>query len=194
MSKRCMSETAINALLPQTQCGLCGYEACLPYAHAILHEKAPLDQCPPGGVRVLKALGSLLQENVDHLIPTLKTKQPSVAIIDETLCIGCTKCIQVCPTDAIIGSSKQTHTIIEEACTGCDRCLPPCPVDCIDIKIKNFDEPTHKAQAAKVAYESRLARLAKPRIKKQKTTAAQDKTKDIAAAIARVQAKRQKKE
>ena len=58
---------------------------------------------------------------------------PAVAYIREDECIGCTKCIQACPVDAILGAAKQMHTVIASECTGCDLCVEPCPVDCIDM-------------------------------------------------------------
>ncbi len=49
------------------------------------------------------------------------------------MCIGCTKCIQACPVDAIVGGTKALHTVIESECTGCDLCVAPCPTDCIEM-------------------------------------------------------------
>ncbi len=126
---------AIDALLPQTQCELCEYPGCRPYAKAIIEENAPLNRCLPGGVPTLRAIGKYLEKDTEHLEDDLKkiTKAPSIVIIDESLCIGCTKCLPVCPTDAIIGRSKRMHTVIADACTGCELCIPACPMDCIDI-------------------------------------------------------------
>ncbi len=122
----------IDVLLPQTQCGDCGYPGCLPYARAIVEEKAPLHLCTPGGemtARGLRALlgktSSALDGDYDHT--------PSVALIDEEACIGCVKCIVACPVDAIIGSAKQLHVVIPQYCTGCKLCVSPCPVDCISM-------------------------------------------------------------
>lgn len=125
----------IDALLPQTQCQLCEFDGCRPYAEAIVNDGEKLDRCLPGGVAVLKELGALMQQDISDHIAELeaKTKAPTLLHIDEATCIGCTKCIDACPTDAILGSGKKMHTIIADACTGCELCIPPCPVDCIEI-------------------------------------------------------------
>ena len=125
---------AINALLPQTQCGLCTYAGCKPYADAIAKGEATINQCPPGGDTGILALSILLDVpvlalNTEHG----KTQPDSVVVIREAECIGCTKCIQACPVDAIVGASKLMHTVLAQYCTGCNLCIPPCPVDCIDI-------------------------------------------------------------
>jgi len=124
----------IDALLPQTQCGQCGYPGCRPYAEAIASDQADINQCPPGGEAGIRALADLLGREAKPLNPengeeTAKT----VVRIDEARCIGCTLCIQACPVDAIVGAAKLMHTVIRAECTGCNLCLPPCPVDCIDI-------------------------------------------------------------
>lgn len=124
----------IDAILPQTQCGQCTYPGCRPYAEAIAKGEADINQCPPGGEAVIKALADLLDRdpkplNEEHGQHGGKT----VVVIDEQECIGCTLCIQACPVDAILGAAKQMHTIITDECTGCDLCIPPCPVDCIHI-------------------------------------------------------------
>jgi electron transport complex protein RnfB len=124
----------INALLPQTQCAQCGFPGCRPYAEAIARGAADINQCPPGGEAGVRALAALLGRepkplNTEHGI----NKPPQVAFIREDECIGCTKCIQACPVDAIIGAQKLMHTVIAEDCTGCELCIPPCPVDCIDL-------------------------------------------------------------
>jgi len=126
----------IDALLPQTQCAQCGYPGCRPYAEAIASGEADINQCPPGGEAGIRALADLLGREPKPLNPENGVEKPrTVAVIDEEVCIGCTLCIQACPVDAIVGASKQMHTVIEEVCTGCDLCLPPCPVDCIDMVI-----------------------------------------------------------
>lgn len=121
----------INALLPQTQCGQCGYPGCRPYAEAINQGDA-LNKCPPGGDPTIHALADLLGREPAPLDGDAATDD-TVAFIREAECIGCTKCIQACPVDAIIGAAKQMHTVIEDECTGCDLCVAPCPVDCIDM-------------------------------------------------------------
>jgi len=124
----------IDAILPQTQCGQCNYPGCRPYAEAIAAGEAPINQCPPGGEAGIRALADLLGVEPLPLNPDNgEEKPPAVAVIDEATCIGCTLCIQACPVDAILGASKQMHTVIEAECTGCDLCLPPCPVDCITM-------------------------------------------------------------
>ena len=123
----------INAILPQTQCGQCGYPGCKPYAEAIAEGEAEINLCPPGGQEGVRKLADLLGREVKPLDAEEKPKQ--VAIIDEQTCIGCTLCIQACPVDAIVGAAKQMHTIIESLCTGCELCLKPCPVACISMNI-----------------------------------------------------------
>jgi electron transport complex protein RnfB len=124
----------IEALLPQTQCTQCGYSGCKPYAQAIARGEAGIDQCPPGGEAGVRALAELLGRMPGPVNPAHGVeKPPQLAYIREAECIGCTKCIQACPVDAIVGASKLMHTVIAELCTGCELCLPPCPVDCIDL-------------------------------------------------------------
>ena len=123
----------IDAILPQTQCGQCGYPGCRPYAEAIAKGDV-INKCPPGGEQGIIALAKLLGREIIALDENLEEKdQPTAVTIREADCIGCTKCIQACPVDAIVGSSKMMHTIIVDECTGCNLCIPPCPVDCIDI-------------------------------------------------------------
>ncbi len=124
----------IDAILPQTQCGQCGYPGCKPYATAIASGEADINQCPPGGEPGMRALADLLGVepkplNAEHGEP----KPKSTAVIDENLCIGCTLCIQACPVDAILGAAKHMHTVIASECTGCELCVAPCPVDCISM-------------------------------------------------------------
>ena len=126
---------AIDALLPQTQCGLCTYNGCKPYATAIVENNERVDLCLPGGTRTLKQLGDLLSVDVTPMKAEMeeKAKPAMLAKVREHECIGCTKCIQACPVDAIIGAAKLMHTVITDACNGCELCLEPCPVDCIDM-------------------------------------------------------------
>ena len=123
----------INQVLPQTQCGQCGYPGCKPYAEAIANGEAPINQCPPGGQEGIRKLAALLDVEELELNPEngVADEVDTIVEIIEADCIGCTKCIQVCPVDAIVGAAKHMHTIIGDECTGCDLCIPACPVDCI---------------------------------------------------------------
>ena len=137
----------LDALLPQTQCGQCGYPGCRPYAEAMAQGNADINQCPPGGQRGINLLANLLGRTAKPLNPDNGIEKPAVlAFIREETCIGCTKCIQACPVDAIFGAPKLMHTVIAELCTGCELCLPPCPVDCIDLipapaALRSIDPP-----------------------------------------------------
>ncbi len=122
----------IDAILPQTQCGQCGYPGCKPYAEAIAKGEAEINQCPPGGEEGIRKLADLLGREIKPLSEEHGVEKPkAVALIDEQTCIGCTLCIQACPVDAIVGAAKQMHTVVAQLCTGCELCIAPCPVDCI---------------------------------------------------------------
>ena len=156
----------IDALLPQTQCTRCGYPACRPYAEAIANGEADIDQCSPGGLAGVAAIAQLLAVATKPLNPDYGVEAaPTVAVIDEDACIGCTKCIVACPVDAIIGTGKRMHTIIASECTGCELCIPPCPVDCIAMvpiaaQPMSRDEVMKRAEPARQRYEARARRLA----------------------------------
>lgn len=123
----------INAILPQTQCGQCGYPGCRPYAEAIAQGE-DINKCPPGGQATIQKIADLTGREAKPLDAAHGEEEvKKVAYIREDECIGCTKCIQACPVDAIIGATRQMHTIIADECTGCDLCVEPCPVDCIDM-------------------------------------------------------------
>jgi Na+-translocating ferredoxin:NAD+ oxidoreductase subunit B len=173
----------IDAILPQTQCAKCGYPGCKPYAFAIVNGEADINQCPPGGDAGIHALANLTRMEYKPLNAKNGIEKPkALAFIDEETCIGCTLCIQACPVDAILGASKQMHTVIENECTGCELCLAPCPVDCITMQpitaiydlgqleysiIANNQVKT-TADLARKRYEFRLSR-----IEREKTETAQ---------------------
>lgn len=151
----------IDVLLPQTQCTKCGYDGCRPYAEAIAEGEAGIDQCPPGGDAGVARLAALLGRPATPLNPKFgEYRAPQVAIIDEAICIGCAKCIQACPVDAIVGASKLMHTVIASWCTGCELCIPPCPVDCIALAPvgalpdADLSRARHDARAARLAREA----------------------------------------
>ena len=158
----------ILAVLPQTQCTRCGYPDCEAYADAIERQEAGINQCPPGGEEGIQRLSALTGLPVLPLNPANGSEGPRhIAWIDEKWCIGCTLCISACPTDAILGASKQMHTVIEDACTGCELCLPVCPVDCIHLENVTLGKSGWNAwtqtlaDQAKNRYELKKLRLAK---------------------------------
>ena len=158
----------LHAALPQTQCTRCGYPDCAGYAKGIAAAAAPINQCPPGGAEGVARLAALTGQPVLALNPAHGSEGPRpVAVIDENWCIGCTLCIKACPTDAILGSNKRMHTVIERHCTGCELCVPACPVDCIGLENvtgertgwQAWSQP--QADEALARYEARRARLAR---------------------------------
>ena len=163
----------IDALLPQTQCGKCGHPGCKPYAEGIAQGEA-INKCPPGGQETIAGLALLLRVPVLDLDTSRGEAPAQVAYIREAECIGCTKCIQACPVDAIVGAAKFMHTVIIDECTGCDLCVAPCPVDCIEMRppitvlpivggLAANDEERHdreiKRNRARRRFEQRNARL-----------------------------------
>jgi electron transport complex protein RnfB len=156
----------LNNALPQTQCTRCGYPDCQRYAEAIAQGEADINQCPPGGTEGVERLALLTGKPVIPLNPENGLEGPrTIAIIDEAWCIGCTLCIAVCPTDAIVGANKRMHTVVEDYCTGCELCIPACPVDCIslepiDVNLSGWASwPQTLADLARQRYEARTTRL-----------------------------------
>jgi len=186
----------VDQLLPQTQCGLCEYTGCMPYAKAISEGEAQINKCLPGGVRVLKQLGELLQQDITAYIDDMLTKQksPSLAVIDERLCIGCVKCINACPVDAIIGTGKMMHTVLSQDCTGCELCIEPCPMDCIDMVQVNHPQIEQEwdafSQRARDNYHRKQARINAEKVREQQVYQQKAKQDFIKAALQRVQQKR----
>jgi len=151
----------IDRLLPQTQCTQCGYDGCMPYAEAMARGDAQPNRCPPGGDTLAGRLAQLLGRPAQPLDRAHgEFRPPQVALIDEAQCIGCTKCIQACPVDAIVGASKLMHTVIAEWCTGCELCLPPCPVDCIALEPVATLPAAEHSRARHAERARRLARAA----------------------------------
>ena len=160
----------LEDLLPQTQCTKCGYPACRPYAEAMARGEAEINQCPPGGMEGVRRLAAATGRQVIPINPANGLERPRpVAFIDESLCIGCTLCIQACPVDAILGAAKQMHTILPSLCTGCDLCVAPCPVDCIAMvpvtgELTGWDAwSQHDADAARDRHDFRSTRLQRER-------------------------------
>lgn len=157
----------IDLLLPQTQCGRCGYSGCRPYADAITKGEADINQCPPGGQLGVDAIACLIGLESKPLNPQLSNFiAQRIAVIDESKCIGCTRCIPVCPVDAIVGAPKYMHTVVQVECTSCELCLPACPVDCIemipDMSFEGFDK-----NLARKRFQAKQQRLVKQEIDKK---------------------------
>ncbi len=194
-----VSAEEIDHFLPQTQCGQCGYEGCMPYAEAIASHQADINQCPPGGQSTIRALATLLQRDEIPLNKKNGTEKPfTIVKIDENVCIGCVKCIRACPVDAIIGAAKQMHTVLQEHCTGCELCIEPCPVDCIDIivppteladRYSDFKESKIEyRQETRERFNKRNERFLKQEQTKKEKQAAKQQIKDKAKNIAEKQA------
>jgi electron transport complex protein RnfB len=192
----------IDALLPQTQCEQCGYRGCRPYAEAIARGEAAINQCPPGGNTGIEKLAALLQQQVLPLNPENGIEKPrTLARIVEADCIGCTKCIQACPVDAIVGAAKLMHTVIADDCTGCELCVPACPVDCIVLlPMPEAQIDIAHADAARAHFQRREARLERLRVEREAELAAHKAAVDANAqrnpvleALARARAKQEPK-
>lgn len=206
MRSKKISSQEIDELLPQTQCGECGYSGCRPYAEALASGLAALNLCSPGGRETLSALGALLDVDVSEYLGRMQDKPAKIAKIREDECIGCTKCITACPVDAIIGTNKHMHTIVEFECTGCELCIEPCPVDCIDLV--SINEHIYSHAKARARYTAKKIRALQERqaqskryLEKRKLVAngeskqadAKAKQDYILQALQRVQQKKQGK-
>lgn len=158
----------IDAILPQTQCGQCGYPGCKPYAEAIAGGEAGINQCPPGGAAGIRLLADLLGRPFIPLSAAHGVEKPlAVAIIEEAACIGCTLCIQACPVDAIVGAAKQMHTVVAQLCTGCELCIAPCPTDCIRMEpTGRIERDRQAADAARSRFTFRNFRLERDKAEK----------------------------
>ena len=190
----------IDAALPQTQCTRCGYPDCAGYAQAIATGAAGIDQCPPGGAEGIARLAHITGQPLRALNPVHGSEAPrTLASIDEDWCIGCTLCINACPTDAILGANKLMHTVIAAHCTGCALCVPVCPVDC--IALVDVGPATgwaawsaDQAEHARLRYTQRTERLSRESLQATQTSATpvavNDKKAAIAAAVARARAQR----
>jgi Na+-translocating ferredoxin:NAD+ oxidoreductase subunit B len=187
---------AIDALLPQTQCRRCRYDSCRAYAAAVAAGDAPINRCPPGGDATIAALADLLGTPVLAIDESCGVTMPlAIARIDEAICIGCTLCIQACPTDAIVGAAKLMHTVIADRCTGCELCLPPCPVDCIAMPPAAREWSTADAERARRHFLARTARLATGSRKREQKLAPTDDARQrrraaVDAALARARSRR----
>jgi len=171
-----MNELAarLHAALPQTQCTRCGYPDCESYARAMAAGEAEINQCPPGGEEGIARLAALTGRAPLPLNPVNGAEGPrTIAVIDESWCIGCTLCLKACPTDAILGVHKRMHTVIEPYCTGCELCVPVCPVDCIALENVTGDRTGWQAWSGEQAelaldrYEARKQRLEREEIDHQ---------------------------
>ncbi len=191
----------IDGLLPQTQCEQCGYHGCRPYAEAIARGEAAINQCPPGGAAGIEKLAALLQQPVLPLNPEHGIEKPrTLARIVEADCIGCTKCIQACPVDAIVGAAKLMHTVIADDCTGCELCVPACPVDCIVLlPMPEAQIDMAHADAARAHFQRRETRLERLRAEREAELVARKAAVDavagpvnpVLAALARAKARQQ---
>jgi electron transport complex protein RnfB len=190
----------IDAILPQTQCEQCGYHGCRPYAEAIESSHAEINRCPPGGVDGIEKLAALLDRPALTLNPENGVEKPrTLARIIEADCIGCTKCIQACPVDAIVGASKLMHTVIADDCTGCELCVPVCPVDCIVLLPMPAEQmDTAHADAAREHFNRRETRLEHQRNQRDLALAARkiavhekslERSNPVLEALARAKAK-----
>jgi electron transport complex protein RnfB len=193
----------VDACLPQTQCQRCGYPGCREYAAAIAGGEADINRCPPGDPVTRKMLANLLQRELPPLDPEVGLHQPRpLAYIDESRCIGCTICIRACPVDAIIGAAKVMHAILETQCTGCELCLEPCPMDCIHLRPANIvvdpdsqwtEYSRSDTKNARRRRQAHINRIDSDRQAEQQALEKKRIREDIAAAVARVRARKSEK-
>ena len=192
---------AIDALLPQTQCTRCGYPDCAAYAGAIAIGAAPINRCPPGGAATVAAIARLTGRAALPVDPDCGTvASHSLALVDESRCIGCTICLQVCPVDAIVGAPKRMHAVLEAWCSGCELCVAPCPVDCIAMVPAPVPWSAADAALARERHRAHERRLAHgERIADRQAGAAaplaSERTRrlaTVAAAVERARARRAK--
>jgi electron transport complex protein RnfB len=168
----------LHAALPQTQCTRCGYPDCAGYAQAIASGEAEINQCPPGGAEGILRLAQLTGRKPVALNPDIGIEAPrTLAVIDENWCIGCTLCLDACPTDAILGGNKRMHTVIEPYCTGCELCVPVCPVDCISLENVTGERSGWNAWSAAQAAEA-LARYESRQARKVREAVEQDERRE----------------
>lgn len=196
----------IHNALPQTQCTRCGYPDCAGYAQAVADGEAGINQCPPGGAEGIARLAQLTGREQVPLDPQFGTEGPrAMAVIDEAWCIGCTLCLDACPTDAIAGINKRMHTVIEAHCTGCELCIPVCPVDCISLEVETpgrtgwaaWSQAQAEAALKRYQLHGEHRRIAK-RIEEPAPAAAEPQAADtrkrsiVEAALARARAAQQR--
>ncbi len=173
----------IAAVLPQTQCRQCGFDGCRPYAAAIAAGDAEIDRCPPGGEAGIAKLARVTRRPILPLDASRGVHKPlHLAVVDESLCIGCTLCIQACPVDAIVGAAKRMHTVVPDLCTGCDLCVNPCPVDCIVMypvtETTGWDAWTRQqADAARARHDYRAVHLQREKDENEARLAAKAEAK-----------------
>lgn len=187
----------LDAALPQTQCTRCGYPDCAAYAHAIAFDDAAVNRCPPGGQEGVVRLAVIARTAPAPLDAACGAESPrTLAVIDEAWCIGCTLCLDACPTDAILGANKRMHTVIEAHCTGCELCIPVCPVDCISLENTSGERTgwhawSHEqAQAALARYRIHRARRDEPAAVPAPAPEPDRKRSAVEAALARARARR----
>ena len=181
----------LDAALPQTQCTRCGYPDCRAYAEAMAAGTADIDRCPPGGQTGVARLASVLGTAEKPLNPAfgIELATELVARVIEADCIGCTKCLQACPVDAIVGGPNLMHTVLTDECTGCELCIPPCPVDCIElVEMPSLPAPFSRAAQFRNAYGARTQRLARWQAEEAAARARKKAVNPLAAALDKARA------